>query len=223
MKRKDPPMIATWMLEHLTLGGKNEALACDLLEEFRHGRPVTWYWRQVLMAIVVEFAGELRTRWPAIVYATLWAIPGPAYLILAVRKIVDIPFFARRWQLEWPYSTICDQILFWGPQLIYIWSALIVYFLLLSLATRTVNIHRLGQSLWKSPLVFMAVCVALAAFFALLPGHAGHAIDVRHVTGLHLITDFLFLELRPVFFFTIFLSIWMTLSRMDKRLTRVVC
>ncbi|HEY2364127.1 MAG TPA: hypothetical protein VGK36_23615 [Candidatus Angelobacter sp.] len=221
MRPNDPPTIATWMLEHLTLGKKNEALAGDLLEAFRRGRPVSWYWRQVLVAIVLGFAGEIRTHWPAMVYATLCVIPVPAYWMLAVDKVMNSPFFAFRWHLEWPYSTICDQVLFWGSLLIYVWFALIVYFLLFSLATRTINLYGLAQSLWKSALVFMAVCVGLVALLALLPGHAGFPIDRRNITALSVITDPRFLVLRLPFFFTLLLSICMTLSRTDKRPTRV--
>jgi hypothetical protein len=221
MKAKDPPTIATWMLEHLTLGRKNEALAGDLLEEFRRGRAATWYWRQVLVAIVVGFAGELRTQWPAICYATLCVIPVPAYWMLAIDKVMDSPFFARRWQLEWPYSTICDQILFWGSGLIYVWCALLIYFLLFSLATRTINLYRFARSLWKSAFVFMAVNIGLVAFFALLPRHA-ELIDRRYITAMSAITDPSFLVFRLPFFFTLCLSIWMTFSRIDKRPQSVV-
>lgn len=222
MRPNDPPRVATWMLEHLTLGRKNEALAGDLLEEFRRGRTAVWYWRQVLLAIVVGFAGELRSQWPAIFYSTLCVIPVPAYSMLAVDKVVDSPFFARRWHLDWPYSTICDQVLFLGSQLIYIWSALIIYFLLFSLATRTVNLDRLARSLWKSTFIFMAVSVGLVAFFALLPGHTGHPIDRRYITALSVITDPRFLVFRLPFFFTLCLSIWMTLSRSDTRPAKVI-
>jgi hypothetical protein len=215
MRPKDPPTIATWVLEHLTLGRKNEALAGDLWEEFRRGRPDTWYWRQVLVAIVVGFAGELRTQLPAIFYATLCVIPVPAYCVL-VEKVMISPFFVRRWQLDWPYSTICDQILFWGSQLVYIWLALIIYFLLFSVATRTLNLHKLARSLWKSVFVSMAVSAGTVAFFVLMPGHAP-AIDRRHITALSAITDPRFLAIRLPFFFALFLSIWMTLSRIDKR------
>jgi len=222
MRPKNPPTIATWMLEHLTLGRQNEALAGDLLEDFRRGRPATWYWRQVLVAIVVGFAPELRTQWPAIVYTTLCVIPVPAYWILAVEnKLMNSPFFARRWDLEWPYSTIYDQILYLGSQLIYIWCALMIYFLLFSLATRTVDLNRLARSLWKSALVFVAVSIGQVALFALLPEQAGHAIDRRHITALSAITDPRFLEFRLPFFFILLLSIWMTLSRIDNRPTRV--
>ena len=46
-----PPRLATWLLQHLN--GTNEALAGDLLEEYRHGRSAAWYWRQVMSAILV--------------------------------------------------------------------------------------------------------------------------------------------------------------------------
>jgi hypothetical protein len=89
--------------------------------------------------------------------------------MLAVDKVIDSPFFARRWQLEWPYSTVCDHILLWSSRLIYVWGALLIYFLLFSLATRTVDLNKLAGSLWKSALVFVAVSIGLVALFALLP------------------------------------------------------
>jgi hypothetical protein len=220
MSPENPPAMATWMLEHLTPGRTNEALAGDLLEEFRRGRSASWYWRQVLGAIVVGFVGELRTQWPALAYATVCAIPIPAYSILGVETILERPFFALRWHLDWPYSTIWDQTLWWGSQLVYIWVALIVYFLLFSLATRTVSLRRLAGSLWKSALVFVAVNVGLLVLAALLPEHS-YAVDRRHVTALHLITASFFLWSRLPIFFTLFLSIWMTLSRIDERRMRV--
>jgi preprotein translocase subunit SecY len=48
----EPPSVATWLLKHL--GRRNDALAGDLLEEYRRGRSAAWYWRQVLTAIVVS-------------------------------------------------------------------------------------------------------------------------------------------------------------------------
>lgn len=36
-----PPTTATWMLEHLLLGKRNEALEGDLFEEFQRRRSAT--------------------------------------------------------------------------------------------------------------------------------------------------------------------------------------
>ncbi len=51
-----PPALATWLLKHAARG--NDALVGDLLEEHRRGRSVAWYWRQVLMAVVVTLSRE---------------------------------------------------------------------------------------------------------------------------------------------------------------------
>jgi hypothetical protein len=45
MRPSQPPIVATWVLAHF--GNRNEALAGDLVEEYRRGRSVAWYWRQV--------------------------------------------------------------------------------------------------------------------------------------------------------------------------------
>jgi hypothetical protein len=69
-----PPTMATWMLKHLVLGHRNEALEGDLLEEFQRRRSASWYWRQVLGAIL-GFANVLRAGWVmvwAVVFAGVW-------------------------------------------------------------------------------------------------------------------------------------------------------
>ncbi len=48
--RREPPRLATRLLHALC---HNEALVGDLVEEYRLGRSVTWYWRQAVIAIVV--------------------------------------------------------------------------------------------------------------------------------------------------------------------------
>jgi hypothetical protein len=76
MKSSKPPALAAWMLEHLMLGGANDALAGDLLEEFQRRRSVGWYWRQVLGAILASYSNELRADWVmvwTIVFTLAWA------------------------------------------------------------------------------------------------------------------------------------------------------
>lgn len=76
MTQSKPPALATWMLEHLLWGGRNEALAGDLLEEFQRRRSVAWYWRQVTGAILASFSNELRADWVmvwTILFTTVWA------------------------------------------------------------------------------------------------------------------------------------------------------
>ena len=71
MKSSGPPAVATWLLEHIRFSNTDESLAGDLLEEFTQGRSSAWYWRQVLMAIVVGFAKEVRIHWILAIRATI--------------------------------------------------------------------------------------------------------------------------------------------------------
>lgn len=68
MRVLKPPTTATWLLNKFGYG--NHALAGDLSEEYSQGRSVAWYWRQVLVAIVVGSSKEVR-----------------AYKLLALRAI----------------------------------------------------------------------------------------------------------------------------------------
>lgn len=70
-----PPDLATWVLEHLMLGGKNEPLAGDLIEEFQRRQSVVWYWRQVGAAICVNCSNKIRKDWRvvwAFVFISVW-------------------------------------------------------------------------------------------------------------------------------------------------------
>jgi hypothetical protein len=88
MKPSKPPALATWMLEHLLWGGRNEALAGDLLEEFQRRRSAAWYWRQVIGAILASLSNEARADW-----GTVWTI---AFMIAWAYGLYAIPFIASQ-------------------------------------------------------------------------------------------------------------------------------
>ena len=58
MKTSQPPILATRLLERLAPGPHGDALALDLIEQYREGRSTAWYWRQVLLGIVVCLAKD---------------------------------------------------------------------------------------------------------------------------------------------------------------------
>ena len=60
MRPIQPPAGAIWLLNKF--GPANDALKGDLVEEYGHGRSIAWFWRQVLVAIVVEFGTEIRAH-----------------------------------------------------------------------------------------------------------------------------------------------------------------
>jgi hypothetical protein len=59
MRSTNPPLVATWFLKQLGSGPSNDALLGDLIEQYGQRRSRTWYWRQVLVAIVVSFCREV--------------------------------------------------------------------------------------------------------------------------------------------------------------------
>ena len=75
MRSSHPPIVATWLLEYLHSGQENESLIGDLVEDYGRGRSKAWYWRQVLIAIVVSSWREISTHSLLVVkaMATGWA------------------------------------------------------------------------------------------------------------------------------------------------------
>jgi hypothetical protein len=56
---KDGPRIASWFLSRFGCSSNNEAVLGDLLEHFQDNQSRTWFWRQVLIALVTGFRTEL--------------------------------------------------------------------------------------------------------------------------------------------------------------------
>jgi hypothetical protein len=115
MQSQKPPAVATWLLEHLIPGTKDGALAGDLLEEFGRRRSAAWYWRQVVLAIFVGLAKELRLLWVAAGGTLLWVCAIFAFP-LTVRDIMrSSPFVAvTDWgvRLDFPFSAIYGMAVF---------------------------------------------------------------------------------------------------------------
>ncbi len=62
MKHSHPPIVATWLLEHLRSDSVNECLIGDLMEEYGHGRSSAWYWKQAALAILVSSRNDVRAH-----------------------------------------------------------------------------------------------------------------------------------------------------------------
>jgi hypothetical protein len=185
--RKKPPALATWMLEHLQ-PGENHALEGDLAEEFGNGRGSIWYWRQVLAAVVMGLAGTIREHWPTLVFAALWTAPIPTLDIFVLRKIEMTPFFAERWSLAWPLSTICDLGLTITWAILYIWLGLALSFMARRMAARNVPFRRIRQNFLASGTVFVALFFTLMILWLTFSPFHGEGIDFRRLTPLSAMT-----------------------------------
>jgi hypothetical protein len=60
MNASQPPRLATWLLNRLASPGNRESLIGDLVEQYQQRRSSVWYWRQVLLALVVGCVQDVR-------------------------------------------------------------------------------------------------------------------------------------------------------------------
>ena len=106
MKRSNPPVLATWLLEHARFR-TTDVIAGDLLEEFNRGRSAAWYWRQALVAIIVGCASEVRRHRVLAARAILitWAAN---YAALMLGRLVMIELSGRHFLAYNP------QLAVWG-------------------------------------------------------------------------------------------------------------
>lgn len=64
MTSQHAPAVATWLLERFCA---DDGLAGDLMEEFRGGRSLTWYWKQAVVAVLVYPISQIREhKWLAV-------------------------------------------------------------------------------------------------------------------------------------------------------------
>ena len=126
MRGKEPPPFATWVLEHLTSGERDEALAGDLLEDFRSGRSHAWYWRQVFSACAVSWFESVSVRAPMLVFAFLWSMAAPAwnaFCLMAESERLENRFaviFGPIWILPALIAwTILHSIFVWGGLVVF--------------------------------------------------------------------------------------------------------
>jgi hypothetical protein len=90
MKSDRPPVLATRLLERLVSGPHGDALAGDLIEQYRQGRSGAWFCRQVLLAILAGVGKEVRDHKLLAVRA---AAVGLAFYLLSAFPII--------WLAQW--------------------------------------------------------------------------------------------------------------------------
>jgi hypothetical protein len=215
MKTSNPPTVATWMLEHLTLRSESEALAGDLLEQFRAGRRAGWYWRQVLAAVAIGFFREILRRRPIIAFVVLWNTPIPALWLYFERFVRHSSLLSSVWSLRWPWSTICEMALIFAQAVIPLWTGMVLYLFLHSWLTRCHKLPKVARGLWVSVVTYI---VFGAVVFAIPQGH--HRIDIRTATAVSFITDPTFILLRLPGVLALLVSIWVALPETERKIMK---
>jgi hypothetical protein len=183
MNRTEPPLLATWILEHLMPAECNEALAGDLMESFRAGRSTGWYWRQVFAATALKLVRSLFRHRFVLIFAAAWAMLSPAWHLIFIRLQNQSNFGGFVWSAPWPWSIVCDFGLSTTMNLLFIWAGALIYIIFLLGMFVRVSFRRIGRGLAISIVGFI---VASAFEFGLAfltdPYPNGRAVDWRSLT-----------------------------------------
>ncbi|HEV2322391.1 MAG TPA: hypothetical protein VGS10_00440 [Terracidiphilus sp.] len=169
MRQSDPPRAAMWMLRRLVPGERNDALAGDLLEEFRSGRSAAWYWRQVLACVAIRNTRVVLAHSGVLLFAVLWALLAPVWFPLS--RLGAFPHLDQAIvNLAWPWSTICGLGLSFFILIFFVWAGLLIYLTLETLAGRHFSAQRLRNGIMRSAAVFVPLYVSFRSLTLILPG-----------------------------------------------------
>ena len=173
MRKAAPPLVAAWLLEHLTIGPRNEALVGDLCEEFRSGRSTGWYWRQVTLAIAVGIYRAIGNYGAAALFALMWSMLAPAWVLIVAGVEQQWDLNARFYRMNWPWSTVCDLGALLLADLIFIWIGVVLYQVPYLLRRKVGRLRQISRGVAACIPVLMVVSAALIAmpkYFIALEG-----------------------------------------------------
>lgn len=205
--------LATWIVEHAVPGDSNASLAGDLLEELAQGQSRGWYWRQVLAALLTGYARQLKTQWPAVLFAIAWSMSAPGLELLRMRQYEG--FEDRVWQMSWPWSTIIDLSWSLGMALVCLWTGLLLYVAFYSAVMRTVSLRRLMRGMFLCVPLFALACAMMSLVMNCIPNRGW--INLQETNYVGLITKPVFIPLDIAFCLPLIVSICAALPRVRHR------
>jgi len=171
-KSPEPPRFATWLLVLFTPILDNKPLAGDLIEAFKQGRSSSWYWRQVLSAILVSLSSLLHRNLASLVYAIVcgMAISRAWFFMFPNAEHASwlpkvFALYAKGYPLPWPWSLLYQTAFLVAFQLAPIIAALVAY-LAVSGALRQGRFFRAlvlaGAALTISDVIFPFLVIILS-------------------------------------------------------------
>lgn len=217
MRRIEPPPLATWLLEHLTPGERDEALAGDLLEDFHSGRSDAWYWRQVVGAVVMALYRSLQERAPLLLFTVVWSMLVPAWTVFLDRISNNTRILGPLWQMEWPFSALSRFALWMSLNLVFLWGGMLVYCLFLTRFFKIPEKRRIRRALAVVPSIFLPIYVATLILMNLF-AWPGLQIDRRSLTpGNEMIDIGTWANvLRIPYFITLLTALWGVVPRLPR-------
>jgi hypothetical protein len=210
MRRSNPPRLASWMLHHLTPGERNEALAGDLLEEFRSGRSASWYWHQVISAVCISCRRMLSANRTPLLFAALWSLGARAVCTMD-QSVASLPAVLEELRhISWPLSGILALSLRLLPRLAFIWAGILFYYALKAGNKKPFNPRSFMRGIARSSSVFLpllATSFAIALPFSIRPTYIAAWHNLAHVNAVAVFGASAALATLPYFLTTLF-AIW---------------
>ena len=118
MTRSRPPRLATWLLRRFGCSSNNDAVIGDLAERYSKVKTPIWYWRQVIVSIVIGALNDIRghklltLRDLVLGWVVLWASVGSIYQFLQVATDEWLP--GAHFRLDQFLRNVFPTIHSWG-------------------------------------------------------------------------------------------------------------
>ena len=164
--------LATWMLDHMTLGVRNESLSGDLLEELHSGRSTAWYWHQTISAIAITLSTRARAYVTPLLFSASWSVLYPTLWPALVHSTSAQNLANHFTPSDLPFSTGLGFLAGIAPAALFIALGFFVY-LISHKHTRTSTIRLMAS-----------LSISLNVLFVTIIGqHMRHyGVDLRNVS-----------------------------------------
>ncbi len=177
------------MLEHLIPPAeRDEALAGDLEEHYRAGRSDAWYRRQAAAAVGTAWAKYLGRRRSMLVFALLWSMLAPGWVVFVDRTENGSNVFGSLWRMDWPFSTLANFGVWIILNVAFVWAGILLFAAWQARFASRLERKRVRQALLLAPVVFLPAHFATFVVMNLVT-FPGLVIDRRTLTILGEITD----------------------------------
>ncbi len=114
MSQSEPPSFATLILERFVVSDYGDALIGDLVEQYRAGRSTGWYWRQVLLAVLVGASKTIFHHKLLTVRAiAVWWVTDYLYYLICWTTLWHRPSFSMYLSRHhlWSWAAILNVLL----------------------------------------------------------------------------------------------------------------
>jgi hypothetical protein len=197
------------MLEHLTPGPRDEALAGDLLEGFRSGRSEGWYWRQALGACAISWLNNLRARASLLAFAFLWSMLAPAWIAIVERAENRSGSMSLIELLE-------SFAVFVFSNMSFIWAGMLLYLASHAHFARTIRARKIKLLFGLAVPLFLVIYFATFVLMNLY-AYPGPVVDLRTITPLGAIADVRLwaMVIRIPYLLTLLFALWRVAPRLS--------